>query len=93
MQKDDIFANYKSLYELTSKTADDHIAFYKIKKTMSTSELFNIWKNLSDQAKTLVDGGGFSKISKSLRLKLHKIGLIGTEICLDSSVTNTKLNF
>lgn len=50
MQKDDIFANYKSLYELTSKTADNHIAFYRNKETQSINDLFDIWKKLSDQA-------------------------------------------
>jgi len=50
MQKDDIFANYKSLYELTSKTADDHIAFYKNKQTIPMSELFDLWKKLTNQA-------------------------------------------
>lgn len=48
----DVFSECKSLFELTNKTADDHIAFYKNKQTMSTSELFDIWKNLSNQAET-----------------------------------------
>jgi len=50
MQKDDVFANYKSLYELTSKTADDHIEFYKNKQTIPMSELFDLWKKLTNQA-------------------------------------------
>ncbi len=51
MQKDDnIFENYKDLYELTRKTVDEHIEFYKNKKSLSITELFGIWKKLSQQA-------------------------------------------
>lgn len=51
MQKDDIvFSDFKDLYELTNKTADEHIAFYRNKKSLSENELFSIWKKLSAQA-------------------------------------------
>lgn len=50
MQKDDIFADYKSLYDLTSKTADAHIEFYKNKETIPITNLFELWKKLSNQA-------------------------------------------
>ncbi|MFY9301286.1 MAG: hypothetical protein WAO91_08875 [Candidatus Nitrosotenuis sp.] len=50
MQKNDIFVNYKSLYDLTSKTADAHIEFYKNKETIPVNSLFDIWKELSNQA-------------------------------------------
>lgn len=47
---DSIFEEYKDLYELTGKTADDHIEFYKKKETLSDKDLFTIWKKLSEQA-------------------------------------------
>ena len=51
MKKDDgIFENYKDLYELTKKTVDEHIDFYKMKQSLSESELFEIWKKLSKQS-------------------------------------------
>jgi hypothetical protein len=51
MQKDnDTFENYKDLYELTRKTVDEHIEFYKNKESLSKSELFEIWRKLSRQS-------------------------------------------
>jgi hypothetical protein len=51
MSKDgDIFENYKDLYELTKKTVDDHIEFYKNKESLSKSNLFEIWRKLSIQS-------------------------------------------
>lgn len=50
MQKDDIFTNYKSLYEFTSKITDDHIEFYKNRQTIPMNKLFDLWKTLSNQA-------------------------------------------
>ncbi len=51
MQKDnDTFENYKDLYELTRKTVDEHIEFYKNKESLSKSELFEIWRKLSLQS-------------------------------------------
>jgi hypothetical protein len=51
MQKDDdIFEKYKDLYELTKKTVDEHIEFYKMKESLSVGELFEIWKKLSRQS-------------------------------------------
>ena len=51
MPKDeDIFENYKDLYELTKKTVDEHIEFYKNKESLSKSDLFEIWRKLSKQA-------------------------------------------
>lgn len=46
----DIFESYKDLYELTSKTADEHIEFYKKKESIQITDLFDIWKKLSNQA-------------------------------------------
>ena len=46
----DIFENYKDLYELTKKTVDEHIEFYKNKESLSKSELFEIWRKLSGQS-------------------------------------------
>lgn len=45
-----IFDEYEDLYKLTAKTADDHIEFYKKKKSIPETELFAIWKKLSQQA-------------------------------------------
>lgn len=45
-----IFKEFPDLYKLTSKTADNHIAFYKNKDKVPTEELFNLWKNLTMQA-------------------------------------------
>lgn len=45
-----MFEEYQDLYELTRKTADDHIEFYKKKETLSEGDLFAIWKKLSQQA-------------------------------------------
>jgi thioredoxin-related protein len=45
-----IFKEYVDLYELTKKTADDHIAFFKNKESVPMKELFAIWKKLSEQA-------------------------------------------
>ena len=51
MQKDDdIFENYKDLYELTKKIVDDHMEFYKNKESLSKSDLFEIWRKLSRQS-------------------------------------------
>lgn len=48
----DVFTNFQSLNELTTKTTDDHIAFYKNKQNLSISDLFDLWKKLSCQAET-----------------------------------------
>lgn len=48
----DVFTNFQSLYDLTNKTTDDHISFYKNKQDLSISELFDLWKNISYQAET-----------------------------------------
>ena len=45
-----MFDEYKDLYSLTSKTVDDHIEFYKTRKSLSMTDLFNLWKKLSNQA-------------------------------------------
>jgi len=45
-----MFEEYKDLYSLTSKTVDDHIEFYKTRKSLSMTDLFNLWKKLSNQA-------------------------------------------
>jgi len=50
-----MFEEYKDLYELTRKTVDDHIEFYKKKESLSSTELFAIWKKLSQQAKDFDD--------------------------------------
>jgi|CXWL01.1.fsa_nt_gi hypothetical protein len=51
MSKDeDLFENYKDLYELTRKTVDEHIEFYKNKESLSTTKLFEIWRILSKQS-------------------------------------------
>lgn len=43
-----MFDEYEDdLYKLTAKTADDHIEFYKKKKSISETELLTIWKKLS----------------------------------------------
>jgi len=47
---DSVFDEYKDLYKLTSKTADDNIEFYKTKESLSESDLFAIWRKLSNQA-------------------------------------------
>ncbi len=44
-----MFEEYKDLYQLTSKTVDDHIEFYKKKESLPTQELFALWKKLSEQ--------------------------------------------
>lgn len=50
MSKEDVFENYKDLNDLTKKTADEHIEFYKNKESLSITELFEVWKKLSKQA-------------------------------------------
>jgi len=51
MQKDEgVFEKYKDLYELTKKTVDEHIDFYRMKDSLSIIELFEIWKKLSRQS-------------------------------------------
>src|SRR5690242_13467927 len=45
-----MFEEYKDLHELTRKTVDENIEFYKKKKSLSTEDLFIIWKKLSQQA-------------------------------------------
>lgn len=45
-----MFEEYKDLYELTRKTVDDHIEFYKKKESVSVEDLFSIWRKLSQQA-------------------------------------------
>jgi len=50
-KSDPIFDEYTDLYKLTSKTVDDNIEFYGKKNTLSEQDLFNIWKNLSQQVK------------------------------------------
>ena len=50
MSVEDVFENYKDLYDLTKKTVDEHIEFYKNKESLSITELFGIWKKLSQQA-------------------------------------------
>jgi len=45
-----MFEEYKDLHNLTSKTVDDHIEFYKIKESLSEEVLFGLWQKLSDQA-------------------------------------------
>jgi hypothetical protein len=45
-----MFEEYKDLYELTRKTVDDHIEFYKKKKSLPVEDLLAIWKKLSQQA-------------------------------------------
>lgn len=44
-----MFEEYKDLYDLTKKTVDEHIEFFKKKETIPTKDLFSIWKKLSDQ--------------------------------------------
>lgn len=50
-----MFEEYKDLYKFTSKTADDHIEFYKTKESLSMSDLFALWKKLSQQAEAFND--------------------------------------
>lgn len=45
-----VFEEYKDLYELTRKTVDDHIDFYKKKESLSEGDLFALWKKLSHEA-------------------------------------------
>lgn len=52
LKQEDVFANYQSLYEFTSKIADEHIEFYKNKQSISMNELFDLWKKLSKQAES-----------------------------------------
>jgi len=52
LKQEDVFANYKDLYEFTSKTTNDHIEFYKNKTNMSINDMFVLWKKLSYQAET-----------------------------------------
>jgi len=47
---DTIFEEYADLYKLTAKTADEHIAFYKKKESLSMEYLFDVWHKLSLQA-------------------------------------------
>ncbi|MDE1765245.1 MAG: hypothetical protein KGI27_03105 [Thaumarchaeota archaeon] len=48
-RNDSMFEEYKDLYELTRKTMDDHIEFYKKKKSMPIEDLFGIWRKLSNK--------------------------------------------
>jgi len=50
-----MFEEYKDLFQFTSKTADDHIEFYKKKESLPVSDLFAIWKKLSQQADNFND--------------------------------------
>ena len=45
-----MFDECKDLYELTRKTVDDHIEFYKKKEILSVEDLFVIWRKLSQHA-------------------------------------------
>lgn len=45
-----MFEEYKDLYKLTSKTVDDHIAFYKTKESLPMKDLFDLWRKLQNQA-------------------------------------------
>ncbi|MGI0086795.1 MAG: hypothetical protein ACREBI_02395 [Nitrosotalea sp.] len=45
-----MFEEYKDLYELTRKTVDEHIEFYKKKESLPVEDLFTVWKKLSQQA-------------------------------------------
>lgn len=45
-----MFEEYKDLYELTRKTVDKNIEFYKKGKSMPEGDLFAIWRKLSQQA-------------------------------------------
>ncbi len=78
---DDIFENYKDLYELTKKTVDDHIEFYKT-------------KNLYQKVIYLKSGGNYPY---SLRILIketgQKTGIIGTRIFMHLKSTNLKQDF
>lgn len=43
---DTMFEEYADLFKFTSKTADDHIEFYKKKESLSVSDLFAIFQIL-----------------------------------------------
>ncbi len=49
-KKDPVFEPYKDLSELTSKTLDEHVEFYKTRKTKTDEELLEIYKKLSVQS-------------------------------------------
>ena len=83
-----IFEEYEDLYKLTAKTADDHIEFYKKKKSIPETEFianhFNsaYSKQLKERSKWLVEK--FDSISDTQLAKLmnENIGKWGSEFTL-----------
>lgn len=50
-KKHPIFEEYEDLFKLTSKTADNHIAFYKNRKKISSEDLYALYTKISTQSK------------------------------------------
>lgn len=54
-KKDPVFEPYEDLYKLTNKIADQHIEFYKTRKTKTDEDLWEIYKKLSVQSEKFED--------------------------------------
>ena len=50
-KKNPVFESYEDLYNLTNKTADEHIQFFTTRKTKIDEDLWEIYNKLSEQSK------------------------------------------